>query len=406
MLCKNKEKNLDAEAAYKSWPIQKKFTFLMLDFLFRLHGIPVSGYKSSPFWEWILAFLRLSALFFVNFYVGYRMYKLISQNNVTYDIFPLINAAVSACIVDSVAIHCRKFKKFSTRLCTWLYKYDIYLPSSAIFRILIFYLFFLAYVLICAIVFPIHANHWFDAGRRNNTPPDFLHQKSIQPCAHITIFVMCSGSAVSHLMLYCFVCTILQQIVTSLLEDMKDQSNLDSLEVLQSRFIEVAGIVKTTDSVFSLVGLVGLGCVFSRACACIHFYLNMRSPFEDSWLFIIVQIAFDFCALIAVTCFAASIMEEGKKIPPTILQSSLNVSVRNIDFHVQCLKFGKVAMSSEIQLSAWKLFPASRKILPTVIGMTLSYVAVIIQMHHAVSFELINFERSLNVANQNSTAET
>ncbi|GBL95196.1 hypothetical protein AVEN_253526-1 [Araneus ventricosus] len=405
MLCKNSEKNVNVGAAYKSWPVQKKFTFLMLDFLFRLHGIPVSGYNSALYWEWILSILRLSGLTFVNFYVGYRLYKLINQKNVTYDIFPLINAAVSACIVDSVAIHCRKFKKFSTRLCAWLHKYNIYLQSSAICSLLIFYSFFAAYVLICAVVFPIHANHWFDAGRRNNTPPDFLHQKSIQPCAHITIFVMCSGNAVSHLMLYCFVCCILQQIVKSLLEDMKDKSNLDSLEVLQSRFLEIADIVKTSDSVFSLVGLVGLGCVFSRACACIHFYLNMTSPFEDSWLFIIVQVAFDFCALIAITCFAASVMEEGKKIPPAILQSSLAVSVRNIDFHVQCLRFGKVAMSSDIQLSAWKLFPVSRKILPTVIGMTLSYVAVIIQMHHAVSFELINFERSLNAASQNLTAE-
>ncbi|GIY33568.1 uncharacterized protein CEXT_514921 [Caerostris extrusa] len=205
----------------------------------------------------------------------------------------------------------------------------------------------------CAIVFPVHANHWFDAGRRNDTPPDFLHSENIRPCAHIMIFVMCSGNVVSHFMLFCFVCCILQHMLKCLHDDLKTRSELDAFPEFQSRFIEAASIVKTTDNLFSLFGLVGL----------------------------------------ATTGFASSVLEESKKLTPVILQASQEVSVRNIDFHIQCLRFGKVAMSSEIHLSAWKLFPINRKILPTVIGMTFSYVAVIIQMHHAASFESIISER-------------
>ncbi|GIY28048.1 uncharacterized protein CDAR_236821 [Caerostris darwini] len=349
-------------------PIQKKITFLILELLFRLHGIPVPDKKPSLCIKWIFRILRISAISFSNIYVGYRVYKLINQKNVTYDIYPLINAGVSACIVDSVVIYSHKFDKFSSRLCKLLDKYNIYLSSGTIYRLAAFYVCFLVYVMTCAIVFPVHANHWFDAGRRNDTPPDFLHSENIRPCAHIMIFVMCSGNVVSHFMLFCFVCCILQHMLKCLHDDLKARSELDALPEFQSRFIEAASIVKTTDNLFSLFGLVGLGCVFSRACSCIHFYLNMKSPFQDSWIFIIVQITFDFCALTATTGFASSVLEESKKLTPVILQASQEVSVRNIDFHIQCLRFGKVAMSSEIHLSAWKLFPINRKILPTVIG--------------------------------------
>ncbi|GFT62992.1 uncharacterized protein NPIL_684991 [Nephila pilipes] len=404
MFCASNGK-MKAQVDYKDWPFRKRLTFLLLEFLFGMHGLPVPPNKPSLCRFLVYRIIRLSALLFVNFYVGYRIYKLINQKNVTYDIFPLINAGVSACVVDSVAIYSHKFDKFSDRVCTYLDKYDIYLSTSAICRLMNYYVLFFSYVLTCAIVFPIHANHWFDAGRRNDTPPDFLHQKSIQPCAHITIFIMCSGNVVSHLMLYCFVCCLSQQILISLHDDLKSRPKFESLQEFQARFIETADIVKNTDNIFSFFGLVGLGCGFSRACSCIHFYLNMKTPFRDSWLFVIVQIAFDFCALTAVSCLAATVLEEGKKIPPAILQASQTVSVRNTDFHVQCLRFGKIAMSSEIHLSAWKLFPFSRRILPTVIGVTISYVVVIIQMHHAVSLEPSMFTKLTIVPSANLTSE-
>ncbi|GFQ81136.1 uncharacterized protein TNCT_676661 [Trichonephila clavata] len=404
MLCESNGK-MKAAVDFKDWPFRKRLTFLLLEFLFGLHGLPIPLNKPYLCRFSVYRILRLSALLFVNLYVGYRIYRMINQRNVTYDIFPLINAGVSACIVDSVALYSHKFEKLSNQMCTFLDKYDVYLSSSALCRLLNYYILFFSYVLTCAIVFPIHANHWFDAGRRNDTPPDFLHQKSVQPCAHITIFIMCSGNVVSHLMLYCFMCCILQQILISLLDDLKSQLKFDSLQEFQARFIEAADIVKNTDNIFSLFGLVGLGCGFSRACSCIHFYLNMKAPFKDSWLFIIIQIAFDFCALTAVSCLAATVLEEGKKIPPAILQASQTVSVRNTDFHVRCLRFGKIAVSSEINLSAWKLFPFSRRILPTVIGVTISYVVVIIQMHHAVSLNPSIFLKPIATPNANMTSE-
>ncbi|KAG8179547.1 hypothetical protein JTE90_000948 [Oedothorax gibbosus] len=365
-----------------------------------LHGFPIPNDEKSTKWRISFRSLRCLSIGYVNFYLGYRIYKYITEMNLTYDTFPLINAAVSACIVNSVAVYSHKFSKFSNRIFDLLTKRELFLSSGTICRLFIFFSMFATYLLACIIIFPIHANKWFNFIKRNDTKRDWFHRKSIAPCSHIVTFIMCSGNVASHIMLYCLVCCLLQTVLESLQEDLRSSTkSKESLKKFRSTFIEVADLVRSSDNIFSLIGLVGLASVLFRACSCIHFYLNLRSPFRDSWFFPLMQVAFDFCNLSALSVFGASVSEEGKKIAPALFRYCRGVSTRNTDFYIQCLAMGKVVMSSDINMSAWKLFPFTRKVLPTVFGVTLSYIAVILQMHYAAHSERFQFNEKTTATN-------
>ncbi|KAG8194229.1 hypothetical protein JTE90_024560 [Oedothorax gibbosus] len=380
--------------------INSKITYLLTNVLFSLHGFPIPNIEKSATWRNSFRCLRCFSIGFVNFYLGYRIYKFVIQMNLTYDTFPLINAAVSAGIVDSVAIYSHKFSTFSKRIFGILTKRQLFLSYGAIFRLFTFYSMFGLYVLACSIIFPMHANQWFDAAKRNDSEPDWFHKETIRPCSHILIFVVCSGTVTTHLMLYCLVCCLLQRVLVSLQEDLRSSiKSKEFLKEFRSSFIQVADLVRSSDNIFSLIGLVGLASVLFRACSCIHFYLNLRSSFRDSWFFLLVQVAFDFCGLSALSVFGATVAEEGKKIAPALFRCCHGVSTRNTDFYIQCLAVGKMVMSSEMSLSAWKLFPFTRKVLPTVLGATISYIAVILQMHYAASSEVFRFNEKSTASN-------
>lgn len=372
--------------------LKKKATLTILNILLSCNGIPAVGLQKQFFFmKCLYCFQRKAALFLLNSYLIYRCFKLFKHRNVAFDIFPLINGAVSACTVDSIALQYRKFSKFSKNMNDVLEKRDVYLSAGSFLRLAVFYAIFISYVLVCVIVFPSNASHWFDTSDRDNDVPDILHISAIKPVTHALIFIMCSGSVVICVMLYCFVCVLLQQLLHTIYEDLKHLQTVQvihpkCIHVFRVRFIEAANMVHITDKVFSFFGLVGLGCVFSRACACIHFYLNLGGThYKATWFFVFTQISFDLSALTAICCFAASVSEEARKIPSVILLINNRIPPKNVTFHLQCLNFAKVILTSDVQMTAWKLFPFSRRILPTVIGVTLSYITVIIQMHHAAS---------------------
>lgn len=362
--------------------IQTKITQVLINVLFSLHGIPIPGAKISAILQNTVRFIRGFSIISINVYFVYKIYQLWIRRNITAGIFSLINAAGSAGIVDSVAIFSHKFSKFSDRLFHFLAKRRIFLTTGAIFRLGVYSSVLISYVVVCSIMIPSRANHFINKSAKNDTEYQW-ESHNYKHYLYTCIFFVCSGNVASHFILYFFVCCLLQTILRSLLQDLSEIKCKKSLKEFRSTYIEVADLVRSSDNIFSLMGLVGLTSVLLRACSCIHFYLNLIAPYKDSWIFLLMRTGFDVCCLLASSCFASAVFEEGQKIAPALLRSCQGMSTRNTGFYIQCLTVVKVVMSSNVHFSAWKLFPFTRKVLPTVIGVAISYIAVIIQMHLA-----------------------
>lgn len=378
--------------------IKRIVTLNVLNFLLRCNGIPpLSFYKEAQWVKYMYCILRKISVCFVNSYFIYRIMKIFQHEDITFDLFPLINSAVTACTVNSIALQYQKFKEFSLEISNQLLKYNIVLSGGSLIRLGIFYALFVTYFFVCGLVFPSNASHFFDCASNSTDSEDILHMPGLKTFTHATIFIISSSNVVVSIMLYCFICVVLRQILHSIYSDLKSLQAENVIESkcihqFRARFLEAANMVHVADNVFSLFGLVGLACVFSRVCACIHFYLNLLKTPEVTWWFIITQISFDVSALTAICCFSASVSEEARKISPMVLLVNNKIPPKNISFHLQCLNFAKIILTQEVHMTAWKLFPFTRRVLPTVTGVTLSYITVIIQMHHATTIKR-TFER-------------
>lgn len=373
--------------------LKKQATLGILNCLLRFNGFPLlPTCKQLLCVKYMYCVVRKFSVCFVNIYFMYRILKLFQHKDITFDLFPVINAGVTACSVNSIALQYKQFTDFSSRMNNLLQKHKVFLSGGSFLKLSIFYAVSTSYFMICGVVFPADAAHVFDSAINTTVDGDFLHLPEVETFTHTVIFITCSSSIVGSLMLYCFICALLQEVLHSIYVDIRDLQSQGEIEPrciheFRVRFLEVANMVHVTDKVFSLFGLVGLCCVFSRACACIHFYLNLGKTPPTTWWFVITQITFDVSALTAVCCFAASVSETARRISPMVLLVNNRIPPKNISFHLLCYNFAKIILTQEVQLTAWKLFPFSRRVLPTVIGVTLSYITVIIQMHHATSIK-------------------
>lgn len=366
----------------------RKITDILFMFLMYCNGMYLPQRKEYQFCcRHILSFLRNTSLFFINAYLFYRLLILVNYKNIAFDVFPLINSAVSAFTVNSIAIKYKSFNIFSRNMHIILKVYGIYIPKKDMTILLTFYAIFFAYVLISVTVFPSSSSHWFDVTATEVGHHDILHGPAVKGFVHVAIFIMCSGSVVISAMLYCLLCALLKQMLHVIYSELKrlqsTKIHLSDIDDTRMQFIEFANMVAISDNVFSLFGLVGLACVFARDCACIHFFLNIKSFESASFFFIFIQISFDTAGLTAICYYGASITEECHRLAPMVCLLCNKISPKCVNLQIHCLNLAKIMECSDVQMTAWKLFPFSRKILPTVIGLTLSYTAVIIQMHHA-----------------------
>ena len=374
---------------------KKIMTVNVLNFLLRCNGIPpVFANSQVPCIKYMFYILRKVCVCFANSYLIYRIMKIFQHDNITFDVFPLINAAVTAFTVNSIALQYQKFKEFSVKIQHQLEKYNIVLSGGSLIKLGVFYFIFMSYFFVCGLIFPSNASHFFDCASNSTDSEDVLHIPGLITFTHAAIFIICGSSVVVSIMLYCFVCILLQQVLHSIYNDLKSLQSEHEIEPkcihqFRTRFLEAANLVHVSDNVLSFFGLVGLGCVFSRACACIHFYLNLVKTPEVTWWFIVTQIFFDVSALTAVCCFSASVSEETRRISPMVLLINNKIPPKNVSFHLQCLNFSKIILTQEVHMTAWKLFPFTRRVLPTVIGVTLSYITVIIQMNHATTMKQV-----------------
>lgn len=128
--------------------------------------------------------------------------------------------------------------------------------------------------------------------------------------------------------------------------------------------------------------LVLLSITFLRTCSYIYLFVSSQWARVDSWAPISVtqQIFFDFLAFGSVAMEASLVSEEARKF------SSLAVSLGEDDppvtrvVQVQRDVCVLTVYACDVQLTAWKFFTVSRRFLPTVAGVTATYVIIILQM--------------------------
>lgn len=381
----------------------QKMTFQVLDLLLNCNGIP-SPTNNKPHASILfmrcLIISRKCALFVINAYLLYRIFKLFEDVNMTYDVFPFIYSIVSACSVDSIAVKYQKFDAFSKNLYYVMHKYGIFCTKKTFLKIVVLFSVLVLYFTMCLRLLP-KSFHWLHPSASHE---NIFHTPHIKFTLHITVFIVCAGSSMVTVMLYCFICALLQQMLHSIYTELKllqfmNNVEPESIHDIREQYLEVVRVVHEADSIFSLYGLLGLACAIVRACTCIHLHLNVNSAQNNSWCFAVIQISFDIILLSAVCCFSASVCEQNCKITPMVFLVGNRIQPKNIAFHRYCFNFTSVIMQSGVQMTAWKLFPFTRRVLPTVVSIAVSYVTVIIQMHHAAFMKHQSYDRVKGYSN-------
>ncbi|GBL95732.1 hypothetical protein AVEN_679-1 [Araneus ventricosus] len=158
------------------------------------------------------------------------------------------------------------------------------------------------------------------------------------------------------------------------------------IQNLTRRFIDVSALVNDTDDIFSLQVLSILTISFARTCTYIYIYISSDWKDHDPYAgtAIIGQILFDFLAFGSVAIQASLVTEEAKKFAPLITRLPQVGGCKDVKSLLQSEVATLSACAINVQLTAWKFFNVSRNFVPTVIGVTVTYVIVILQLYQVV----------------------
>lgn len=158
------------------------------------------------------------------------------------------------------------------------------------------------------------------------------------------------------------------------------------IQRLNQKFATVSLLVQETDDLFSLQVLTILTINFLRSCCYIYAYLSSDWPKYDccAIISILAQIFFDFLAFGSIAVEASLVKEEAQKFAPLIISVDEVYRSKSMRVQVQTDVAQLTVYSFDVQLTAWKFFTVSRSFIPTVIGVTATYVLVIFQLHQIV----------------------
>ncbi|KAF8778121.1 hypothetical protein HNY73_014879 [Argiope bruennichi] len=158
------------------------------------------------------------------------------------------------------------------------------------------------------------------------------------------------------------------------------------IQNLTRRFTHIAALVQDTDDIFSLQVLTILTISFARTCTYIYIYISSDWKNHDSYAgaSIVSQIFFDFLAFGSVAIQASLVTEEAKKFAPLVIRLPQVGGCKDIKSLLQSETAALTACATNVQLTAWKFFNVSRNFIPTVIGVTVTYVIVILQLYQVV----------------------
>ncbi|GBL73154.1 hypothetical protein AVEN_129902-1 [Araneus ventricosus] len=158
------------------------------------------------------------------------------------------------------------------------------------------------------------------------------------------------------------------------------------IQNLTRRFMDVSTLVQDTDDIFSLQVLTILTISFARTCTYIYIYISSDWKNHDPYAApaIAGQIFFDFLAFGSVAIQASLVTEEAKKFVPLMTRLPQVGGCKDIKSLLQSEVAAMTACATNVQLTAWKFFNVSRSFIPTVVGVTVTYVIVILQLYQVV----------------------
>lgn len=166
------------------------------------------------------------------------------------------------------------------------------------------------------------------------------------------------------------------------------QSNFLSRKIqrLNQKFASVSLLVQETDDLFSLQVLTILTITFFRSCCYIYIYASSDWYEQDccAIISIVEQFFFDFLAFGSVAIGASLVKEEAQKFSPLIISVDEIYRSKSMRVQVQTDVAQLTVYSFDVQLTAWKFFTVSRSFIPTVIGVTATYILVIFQLQQIV----------------------
>ncbi|GIY72662.1 uncharacterized protein CDAR_617471 [Caerostris darwini] len=165
-----------------------------------------------------------------------------------------------------------------------------------------------------------------------------------------------------------------------------DHSIARKIQNLNERFTHVSVFVQETDDIFSLQVLTTLTITFVRTCSYIYLYISSewKNLDPNAGLSIVTQIFFDFLAFGSVAIHASFVTEEAKKFAPLIIRLPRIGKTKEIRTLLQSEIAVLTAYATNVQLTAWKFFTVSRNFIPTVIGVTTTYIIVILQLYQVI----------------------
>ncbi|GFQ89689.1 uncharacterized protein TNCT_537621 [Trichonephila clavata] len=165
-----------------------------------------------------------------------------------------------------------------------------------------------------------------------------------------------------------------------------DYSMARKIQNLNGRFIKASILVQETDDIFSLQVLAVLTITFVRTCTYIYIYISTDWKNHDPYagVSIAIQIFYDFLAFGSVATDASLVAEEAKKFALLIMRVHQIDKTKEMRSLLQSEIAALTAYATNVQLTAWKFFTVSRNFIPTVIGVTVTYVIVILQLYQVI----------------------
>ncbi|XP_042904864.1 uncharacterized protein [Parasteatoda tepidariorum] len=159
------------------------------------------------------------------------------------------------------------------------------------------------------------------------------------------------------------------------------------IQNLHKRFLKIEELVRKTNDIFSLQVLVIILCSFARTCWYFFFYLTSKWTDIDpsAKVGIVIQIIFDFTIFGLIVLSASVVSEEANQFAPIIKRLCKNFRCIDLKAYVQSEIACTAVYATNVELTAWKLFSVSRNFGLTFIGVTVTYVLVIFQLHQVVT---------------------
>ncbi|KAG8199660.1 hypothetical protein JTE90_022113 [Oedothorax gibbosus] len=165
-----------------------------------------------------------------------------------------------------------------------------------------------------------------------------------------------------------------------------DHAMARKIQNLNEKFIKISLLVQEADDILSLQVLTILSITFVRTCSCIYLYIS--SDWKDcdpnAWISIGVQIFFDFLAFGSVAMEASLVTEEAQKFAVQIFRVRPVDQTKDLKSHLQSEMAAMTVYATDVQLTAWKFFTVSRNFVPTVIGVTVTYILLIVQLYQVI----------------------